>query len=70
MIIKAIEVALLRGSETLNKEHFSRAFQQKSGCIDEFNPFLREDFREIDCRLLLSDETELGGRRTLEWGDG
>lgn len=60
LIIAAIEDALLTSENELRVENFVNAFRRRSGCIDDFNPFVRADFREINPRLLMGVEAELG----------
>ncbi len=59
LIIEAIREAMLCGSSHLSREHFIRAFSRRSGCVDDLNPFVREDFTEIDPRLLLTTNEDL-----------
>ena len=59
LIIEALREALLSGSTGLETDHFIAAFARRSGCVDDLNPFVREDFTEIDPRLLLTTNEDL-----------
>ena len=52
-VIAGIEEALLSGATELDRDMFRRAFQRRSGAIDALNPFVSDDWRAIDTRLLL-----------------
>lgn len=54
IIISAIEEALLADHATLGIDDFAAAFRRRSGCVDDLNPFLSDDYRVIDARKLLT----------------
>ena len=51
--IAAIEEALLGGQASLDRGAFARAFRRRSGAVDAINPFLCDDWRVVDARLLM-----------------
>ena len=53
IVVAAIEEALLGGQASLDRGAFARAFRRRSGAVDALNPFLSEDWRAVDARLLL-----------------
>ena len=53
IVVAAIEEALLGGQASLDRGAFVRAFRRRSGAVDALNPFLSEDWRAVDARLLL-----------------
>lgn len=59
-VIEALEAAMRDESSILNRKHFKAVFQRRSGCLDELNPFVTEDFERIDAKLVLqADDPEL-----------
>lgn len=53
LLLSAIEIALRAGKSQLCRSCFIQAFARRSGCMPDFNPFLREDYTSINARLLL-----------------
>lgn len=53
LLLSAVENALRTGNSQLDRACFIQAFAQRSGCMPDFNPFLREDYTSINARLLL-----------------
>lgn len=60
LIIGAIEDALINNKLEFGQQQFAGAFRRRSACIDDLNPFMREDFTAIDARLVMTDESDLG----------
>lgn len=62
LIIGALEEVMLAGRTEATCSDFAAAYQRRTGCLPGFNPFVVEDFRRIDSRLLLTDgHIQLGG---------
>ncbi|WP_182912823.1 TniB family NTP-binding protein [Paracoccus onubensis] len=53
LLLSAVENALRNGKQKLDHTCFVQAFARRSGCMPDFNPFLREDYTSINARLLL-----------------
>ena len=53
IVVSAIEEALLGGRTSLDRDAFVRAFRRRSGAVDALNPFLCDDWRVVDARLLM-----------------
>lgn len=53
LLLSALEIAMRAGKNELCASCFVQAFAQRSGCVADFNPFLREDYTSINARLLL-----------------
>jgi len=60
LILEATEEAFLQKETALSCRHFSRAYQLRTSCDDEFNPFIIPDFYRIDARQVFTR----GGRRS------
>ncbi|WP_299047754.1 TniB family NTP-binding protein [uncultured Tateyamaria sp.] len=58
IIIAAIEEALLADDTSVGLDNFIAAFRRRSGCVDDLNPFISEDFRAVDARKLLAEVEE------------
>lgn len=58
IIIAAIEEALLADHLMVGLDDFASAFRRRSGCVDDLNPFISEDYRSIDARKLLAEVEE------------
>lgn len=56
IIIAAIELALLERANVLQARHFALAFELRSSCSDAFNPFIVNDYRQIDARKVFTRE--------------
>jgi hypothetical protein len=39
-------------------DDFAAAFRRRSGCVDDLNPFLCDDYRAVDARALLATPDE------------
>lgn len=65
LIIGAIEDALIKQNEAFGLQEFAGAFRRRSACIDDLNPFLRQDYTAINPRLVLTDEADLGHELVL-----
>lgn len=59
IIIGAIQQALLAGDAKLTDQHFSRAFFHLAECDASMNPFVSDDWREIDASVLYAREEDL-----------
>lgn len=59
-IVGGIEEALLSRASQLDAEVFRRAFERRAGVPDALNPFVADDWRAIDARLLMQAGEELG----------
>ena len=55
MIVACLEEVLIAGETSLTPIMFQRAFKRKYGCLDAFNPFVTDDWKSIDTRLLFPD---------------
>ncbi|MFT3810152.1 MAG: TniB family NTP-binding protein [Micropepsaceae bacterium] len=53
LLLFAIEIALRAKEPQLDHACFVQAFAHRSGCMPDFNPFLREGYSSINARLLL-----------------
>jgi hypothetical protein len=51
----AIAAALLAGDATLHEEHFARMYEKRTGSTLAANPFVVEDWRNVDCKAVLQD---------------
>jgi len=58
LIIAAIEEALLENHVPVGLDDFAAAFRRRSGCVDDLNPFLCDDYRAVDARALLATPEE------------
>ena len=56
LAIFAIEEALYAGGATLEPHHFAMAFETWKGCTDAFNPFLVNDYLQIDTQKMFANE--------------
>ena len=54
LIIAAIEEALLADHMPLGVDDFAAAFRRRSGCVDDLNPFISDDYRAVNARQLLA----------------
>ncbi|WP_421701251.1 hypothetical protein [Aliiroseovarius sp.] len=52
----AIEEALYFADTTLEERHFAVAFKNWKGCAEAFNPFLVNDFLQIDTQKMFTSE--------------
>jgi hypothetical protein len=55
MIVACLEEVLIAGETSVTPTMFQRAFKRKYGCLDAFNPFVTDDWKSIDTRLLFPD---------------
>ena len=55
MIVACLEEVLIAGETSVAPTMFQRAFKRKYGCLDAFNPFVTDDWKSIDTRLLFPD---------------
>lgn len=53
IVMGAIEICLQRDEATLGKQHFIAEFLRRTGCTNDLNPFVRNNYSEINPRLLL-----------------
>ena len=56
LAILAIEEALYAGHASLEPAHFEDAFRKWKGCTDAFNPFLVNDYLQIDTQRMFTME--------------
>lgn len=56
IIVAAIELAYLRGDNTLSRHHFAQAYADRTACADTFNPFIVDDYYSIDARKVFTRE--------------
>lgn len=54
LILEAIEQAFLQEETALSSSHFMRAYQLRTSCDDEFNPFIIPDFYRVDARQVFA----------------
>lgn len=59
LVIGSIQECLLADEDMLGYSYFADAFRRKNACVDDLNPFVREDFSAIDPRLLFTTEEDL-----------
>lgn len=59
LVVQSISATLFdEGAQvTLQLRHFADVFHMRSAAVDGLNPFLAEDFRRIDPRRVLNDES-------------
>lgn len=53
IVIGAIEICLRRRETVLAKPHFVAEFLRRTGCANDLNPFVRQDYTALNPRLLL-----------------
>lgn len=58
LVISALEEALIREQSEITVDAFAQAFKRRSGCVDALNPFIAEDWRAMDARLLFQREVK------------
>lgn len=60
LVVQSITLALSKEGlqTTLNLTHFANVFHMRSAAVDGLNPFLAEDFRRIDPRQVLDDDSD------------
>lgn len=58
LAILAIEEALYAGHSSLEPAHFEDAFRKWKGCTDAFNPFLVNDYLQIDAQRMFTMEVD------------
>lgn len=56
IIIAAIELAYLRGDNSLSRHHFAQVYADRTACADTFNPFIVDDYYSIDARRVFTRE--------------
>ena len=56
LTLAAIEQAYLGGASSLVRAHFARAYANRSGSDDAFNPFVVPDYHRIDARQVFARE--------------
>lgn len=52
LVIEALEFAMRDGHE-LSRAHFREAYRDKTGAVDALNPFVTDDYRQVDPYKLL-----------------
>lgn len=56
----ALEEALYEEALSLEPDHFARAYKDWKGCTDAFNPFLANDYLQIDTQRMFTSEEIIG----------
>lgn len=60
LVVQSITLTLSKEGQdaTLRRQHFADVFHMRSAAVDGLNPFIAEDFRRIDPRQVLDDDSE------------